>query len=114
MIHRLTHIAPLSAAKIAALLCLLVSLPVTAVNLLPLMDPANGPRLRLMSGSLLALPLVYAATGFVAALMGAWIYNLLAGLMGGIELTLTPLAERRPLAVDPDPSELDTLPAAAM
>ena len=32
------------------------------------------------------LPIFYGALGFVMTLIGAWLYNLVAGLGGGVEL----------------------------
>ena len=38
--------------------------------------------------AIIILPLVYGGLGFVATLIAAWLYNLLAGVVGGIELDL--------------------------
>jgi hypothetical protein len=37
-------------------------------------------------GAIIILPIFYGGIGFVVTLIGAWIYNVLAGLVGGIEL----------------------------
>jgi hypothetical protein len=37
-------------------------------------------------GAIIILPIFYGVIGFIATLIGAWIYNVLAGLVGGIEL----------------------------
>ena len=37
-------------------------------------------------GAIIILPIFYGGLGFVMTLIGAWIYNVLAGLVGGIEL----------------------------
>ena len=37
-------------------------------------------------GFIVVLPLMYAAMGFLAGIIGAFIYNLLAGWIGGFEL----------------------------
>ena len=37
-------------------------------------------------GAIIILPIFYGGLGFIASLIGAWIYNVLAGLVGGIEL----------------------------
>jgi len=37
-------------------------------------------------GSFVILPICYGAIGFVASLIGAWLYNVLAGMVGGIQL----------------------------
>ena len=36
-------------------------------------------------GFVVLLPLFYALMGFLAGVVGAWIYNLLAGWIGGLE-----------------------------
>ena len=33
-------------------------------------------------------PVLYGGVGFVATLIGAWLYNVVAGLVGGIEMDL--------------------------
>ena len=38
------------------------------------------------AGAIIILPIFYGALGFVVTLIGAWIYNVLAGVVGGIEL----------------------------
>lgn len=38
------------------------------------------------AGSIVVFPICYGAIGFVASLIGAWLYNFLAGMVGGIEL----------------------------
>jgi hypothetical protein len=35
-----------------------------------------------------ALPILYGGMGFVMTLIGAWLYNILAGFVGGIEMDL--------------------------
>ena len=35
-----------------------------------------------------AFPILYGLLGFVATLIGAWLYNLVAGLVGGIEMEI--------------------------
>jgi hypothetical protein len=39
-------------------------------------------------GSVIAFPIFYGGLGFVASLVGAWLYNVLAGMVGGIEVDL--------------------------
>jgi hypothetical protein len=108
MKHQITRISPLQSAKIAALLCLILSLPALLYTMLPLLNAA-GQRPRFMNASLLALPLIYAVTGFVCAGLAAGLYNLLARLVGGIEITLASLPV--PAGPQPDRAEADTQPA---
>ena len=37
-------------------------------------------------GAIVVFPILYGGIGFVATLIGAWLYNVLAGMVGGIEL----------------------------
>jgi hypothetical protein len=37
-------------------------------------------------GSVIFFPILYGVIGFIASLIGAWLYNVLAGMVGGIEL----------------------------
>lgn len=39
-------------------------------------------------GSILIMPFIYGVLGFIQGLIGAWLYNLIAGLLGGIQLEL--------------------------
>jgi hypothetical protein len=38
------------------------------------------------AASIIIFPLLYGCFGFVASLIGAWLYNVVAGLVGGIEI----------------------------
>ena len=70
------------------LLSFIISLPVMAMQLMPLMNSGTGFKLRAVSGLLLATPFMYAVAGFVVALFAALLYNLLARLVGGLEFTV--------------------------
>ena len=37
-------------------------------------------------GAIVIFPVLYGGIGFVTSLIGAWLYNALAGMVGGIEL----------------------------
>ena len=39
-------------------------------------------------GAIILLPLLYGGLGFVVAVIAAWLYNLAAGLTGGVEIDL--------------------------
>jgi hypothetical protein len=51
-----------------------------------------APTTRLPGGALFGtfaivlLPITYGIIGFISALIGAWLYNVLAGIVGGIEM----------------------------
>ncbi len=38
--------------------------------------------------AIVVFPLFYGCLGFVATLIGAWLYNVVAGLVGGIEIVV--------------------------
>lgn len=94
------RIAPLSAAKVAGLIYALIGL---AFALLAWIISLVGLNYSGLSGSLflpfapgfivagglvavVILPLVYGAFCFVMTLIGAWLYNLVAGFVGGISI----------------------------
>jgi hypothetical protein len=39
-------------------------------------------------GSIIFFPICYGAIGFVGTLLAAWLYNFLAGFVGGVEVEL--------------------------
>jgi hypothetical protein len=40
-------------------------------------------------GAIVMFPILYGCIGFIASLIGAWLYNMLAGMVGGVELDIT-------------------------
>ncbi len=87
MKKRLSRISPLQSAKTLAVLYFLISLPMLLVMAMVFMlVPGQNPPL---GGMLLMLPLLYALAGFIGTLLAAWLYNLAAGWVGGIEVTIS-------------------------
>ena len=96
------HIGPLSCAKIAAVLYAVVGLIIGGIfSLVSLAggfataafaaDPSRTTRLvPFFFGTLavIAFPILYAAMGFVGALIAAWMYNVAAGVVGGVNVDL--------------------------
>lgn len=93
------RIAPLSAAKIAGLIYALIGLPfallVWVVSLVGLGNAGLsgspfGPGAGLVAGAgvaaVIILPIVYGVTGFAMTLIGAWLYNLMADVVGGLSV----------------------------
>jgi hypothetical protein len=39
-------------------------------------------------GAIIIFPILYGCIGFVATLVAAWLYNVVAGLVGGIEMEI--------------------------
>jgi hypothetical protein len=91
------RIAPMSAAKIEgtlmALMGLLIGLMFTAIGSVAssLAPQASSSGLGFMGaafgvGAIIILPICYGVFGFIAGLIGAGLYNVLAGIVGGIEI----------------------------
>ena len=95
---QLKRIGPLSLARLAAGLYGAIGLFVGAIFAVAAMvgatigGPAgdSSPMLGLFFGvgAIVFLPLVYGVLGALSALLIAALYNLLAGWLGGVELTL--------------------------
>lgn len=90
----LKRLGPLSCAKIAGTLYAIIGLLVGAVfSVLSLAsglgwNASGDPGLRPLIGigAIVAFPILYGGMGFVTTLVGAWLYNILAGALGGIEM----------------------------
>ena len=94
------RVAPVSCAKIAAVLYAAGGLLVGGVvSLIALAGGfatsafAADPSRRGLSSffgvgalSIVLFPILYGALGFVGALIGAWLYNAAAGIVGGIRI----------------------------
>lgn len=79
----ITSIDPFSAARVMALLYLAFSLPFMLIMyMVSRFAPGQAPMGLLM---LVLMPIIYALVGFVFTLIGAWLYNLIAKTVGGIE-----------------------------
>jgi hypothetical protein len=90
------RVGPMSLAKIAGALYALIGL--FAGGLISLISLMGGPFSR-SSGSgfgamfsiaaVLVMPLIYGGLGFIFSLIAAWLYNVLAGVVGGIEIEVS-------------------------
>ena len=81
---QIIRFAPLQTAKVMALLYLLISLPLVLLMFLA-MSFAPGPK-PAMGVMLILMPIFYAVFGFIFTIIGAWAYNFVASIIGGIEL----------------------------
>ena len=86
-------IAPFSVAKVAGVVYALIGLIIGAVVALAAFAGAfagahdAGIVGSIMGvGAIVVLPLFYGCMGFVFTLIGAWLYNLVAGMVGGIRI----------------------------
>ena len=82
----LRRIGVLSVAKVTAVIFAIVGLVVAVPFGLVVM--ARGAAAELSLLWLVGLPILYAAGGFVGGALYAWLYNVVAGWIGGIELDL--------------------------
>jgi hypothetical protein len=86
MKKRIKSVSLVQNAKMMAVMYLLLSLPVLAIMAVA-GSVMNQPGLSLVSMVFFAGG--YVASGFVFTLIGAWVYNLVASLVGGFEFTTT-------------------------
>ena len=84
-VHRVARIAPLQAAKVASVMYGIVGVVMVPFFLLPgLLGAKNALPLWI---PLLFIPF-YVIAGFVMSAVMTWLYNVIAGWVGGLEITL--------------------------
>ena len=89
----ITRVAPFSAAKVVAVLYALLGLLFGGVVSLAAVagafaDPDRPAFLGALFGvgAVVMLPIFYGCLGFVMTLLSAWLYNVVSGLVGGVEI----------------------------
>jgi hypothetical protein len=82
---QIVHISKLQTSKVMAVLYLVISIPLVLMMALPMLI-AHQP---IQWGAFWWMPLLYAVFGFIFTFLGAWIYNGVAGWIGGIEFTIS-------------------------
>ena len=95
----ITRVAPLSAAKVVAVLYVIIGLIfgglMTLMGLAGAFAAADsadafGPGAFFGAmfgvGSIILLPILYGCFGFVMTLISAWLYNIVSGVVGGVEI----------------------------
>ena len=85
MKKQIVNISPFQTAKVMAILYLILSLPIVLL-MVATFSFTPGPKPP-MTGMLIFMPIFYMVFGFVFTLIGAWVYNFVAGWVGGIEFT---------------------------
>lgn len=88
------RVGPLSFARLSGALYALIGLLVGGVFSMIAMaggfasDDTFGRGLgaAIGVGAIVMFPLLYGLMGFVATLIGAWLYNIVASIVGGVEL----------------------------
>ncbi|MFL6657785.1 MAG: hypothetical protein ACJ8GW_06930 [Massilia sp.] len=88
MKKQLVRISLLQSAKVAAAMYFVISLPFAAlIALFGMMMPSGMPGMHSGMSMVIILPICYAIFGFLFSLLGGWIYNVVASMIGGIEFT---------------------------
>jgi hypothetical protein len=92
----ITRVNPMSAAKVAGLLYVVVGLIAGALVSLVAMGGAaiggaggeNAPMFGALFGvgAIVLLPIFYGVFGFIGTLIMAWLFNVAAGMVGGVEI----------------------------
>ena len=91
----ITRIRPLSFAKLSGTLYAVLGLVGgSLISLIALIggvppDTSGAPgivRTLFGVGAVVVLPILYGGLGFLGTLLAAWLYNLLAGFVGGVEI----------------------------
>jgi hypothetical protein len=90
----INRIGPVSCAKITGTLYAILGLIFGAfISLFSLAggmasDRAGGAMFGAVMGvgAIVMLPIFYGLMGFIATLIGAWLYNVAAGIVGGVEI----------------------------
>lgn len=86
VLHR---IGPLSAAKVVAVLYAIFGLVMGAFfSVAALLRADGGVAPRWGVAAVVVFPVLYGVGGFVVTLIAAWLYNVVAGAVGGVELDL--------------------------
>jgi hypothetical protein len=96
--HEIRSVGVLQAAKFFAVLYLLIS----AVIIVPIAIIAMAVSSRLAGPEtlvVLLVPVFYAVIGFIFTGIACWLYNLVAGMIGGLEVELRPTASAAPAPV---------------
>jgi hypothetical protein len=91
MNRRIVRIAPWQAGKVATVLYFIMGLVVAGFTALAIIfappNPAPGHEPPGW-GFVMALPFLYALAGLVVVPASCWLYNKVAGWLGGIEMTV--------------------------
>ena len=101
----LRKIGPLSCAKISGLLYALLGLIGGAIfSFISLITSAagldsGGSGFFFGAAAIIVLPIVYGLFGFVGGAISAWLYNIIAGWIGGVEVEFEADTTQRPPTV---------------
>ena len=82
MKKQIIRVSPFQNAKVMAVLYLVLSIPFALMMML--MPTGAG---MMPWWFLILMPVLYLVLGFIFTLIGSWVYNLVAGQVGGFEFT---------------------------
>ena len=90
MKKRVKHIAVAQCGKMLAAIYFVISVPIIAILFVPvMMGSSESP---VGAGYLILFPLFYALFMYLGGVLSAWIYNIVAARLGGIEYTTNEIA----------------------
>jgi hypothetical protein len=85
MQKQIIRISPFQCAKVSAVLYFIITIPFVILFALAATITPGSPKYPIVW--LLFAPVLYAVLGFIFCIIGAWIYNGVAKLVGGFEYT---------------------------
>jgi len=88
--QQIIHVGKLQAAKVAAVMYLMLSIPLAAVMMFAPAPEGGGYGW----GMFLFVVVGYVLAGAIISFLGAWLYNGVARLIGGIEFTVVEVEQR--------------------
>jgi hypothetical protein len=87
---RLARIAPWQAGKLFAIIyfffSLLFVIPMLLMSMFAPLPAGPGPRLG--TGIIILFPFLYALAGLIFIPLACWIYNIAAGIVGGLQVSV--------------------------
>ena len=98
MKHQISRISILQTSKIVTVLYVAIGFILVPIGCIMVLLPAptNNPALRITGFIYLFGPVVYGVIGFIFTVIGAWLYNLVAARIGGIEFELKEISSPPP------------------
>ena len=90
MKKRVKHIAVAQCGKMLAAIYFVISLPILAIVLLAFLTGLDMPSISV--GVVVMVAVAYIVIGYLSGMLSAWIYNVVAARLGGIEYTVNEIA----------------------
>ena len=86
MKKRVKHIAVAQFGKMLAAIYFVISLPILTIVLVAFLTGLDMPSLG--AGVVIMMTVAYIVIAYLAGMLSAWIYNIVAARLGGIEYTV--------------------------